>query len=883
MARAKAQVLHGERRARSSDSLLLSKRIVYRMKENLVQNPDKSLIDCLIETRIATADKNLAINELVEMRDQVKKSLKYAMETGEATGYLTFLKPECFNMLKRELVTRIGFEPAEREYQRRLELDRRHREQLDHLSEDSEDFSEGEKDSRFGEEVVSGKFHRVHKVDPDPPTPQYVPRIDVSNLRDENINSDLSTFRSGHPSPPVQPGQKKNGQKSSGSSEERFFGANLRKPTEINPFASPQRYDKLTLEKELSKVSGLPKKTPRAEDVVPTDAVVLKDSRREVRFIRSQPIISTQRSTLTQTSDVERKEGGTQTFSEKSSFKDDIEKIDIATDPPSFDELAPKVDQAPSTSNSRSSTPSDLSDGEILKKIPGKVMTVRPDGSIVMDERSIPEVESPKKDPKNRKWRLVRSFSDFNLSNSEWFSRLHSPKGKDKDGFVKDVMHKISHRFGSRSSSSAKGSGLAGSSPNLSRPETPKTPIAIDFDELEEKRPQYQFFVSSSPNRSIRIAEEDLSSSTDLPTSPNCSHSKNSPRRGPPIVLEDHDVPVSPRKKNGPSSRMYPNSPSSSSSSSSKISSPGFSRGDFVRGPKTDALKQRTESTCDRISRIRQWDDEAARRQDVMTSSTTDDDDDVTRDLIPGSCGVVDPSPGSYKNKRASNGQPYEPTHHEHVANTLSHAIGIGPSVLVFHYFMIGEAHRELQYWLMLLYGTFTTLLFASSTVYHTCELLYRQKNERRKLRYYLHIFDRAAIYLFIAASYTPWLTLRHCGYPGLNLKWMIWVFAILGILYQYNFHERYKTLETLLYIAIAGGPSVAIFTMNDRSGLDLMMVGGACYAVGVIFFKLDGVIAFAHAIWHVFVLMGASCHTYAVYAHLLGPDRSNPMPEIVL
>lgn len=87
----------------------------------------------------------------------------------------------------------------------------------------------------------------------------------------------------------------------------------------------------------------------------------------------------------------------------------------------------------------------------------------------------------------------------------------------------------------------------------------------------------------------------------------------------------------------------------------------------------------------------------------------------------------------------------------------------------------------------------------------------------------------------------------------------MIWVFAILGILYQYNFHERYKTLETILYIFIAAGPSVAIFTMNDRTGLEWMMMGGVMYAVGVVFFKLDGIIAFAHAIWHLFVLLGRS------------------------
>jgi len=230
-------------------------------------------------------------------------------------------------------------------------------------------------------------------------------------------------------------------------------------------------------------------------------------------------------------------------------------------------------------------------------------------------------------------------------------------------------------------------------------------------------------------------------------------------------------------------------------------------------------------------------------------------------------------------NKRAGPGEAYEPTRHEHVANTVSHAVAILPSFIAFH-LMLEAAHRDLQENICWIYGTFTSLLFITSTSYHACEWMFRPG--RRRLRYYLHIVDRAAIYFFIAASYTPWLTLRHCGIAGVNLKWIVWACAILGVLYQYNFHERYKTVETVLYGIISGVPGVAVFAMNERSGLDLMMIGGLVYAIGVVFFKMDGVIPFAHAIWHGHVVIGAGIHLYAVHNTLLGPDRNNPVPVVV-
>ncbi|XP_031672294.1 monocyte to macrophage differentiation factor 2-like [Oncorhynchus kisutch] len=119
-----------------------------------------------------------------------------------------------------------------------------------------------------------------------------------------------------------------------------------------------------------------------------------------------------------------------------------------------------------------------------------------------------------------------------------------------------------------------------------------------------------------------------------------------------------------------------------------------------------------------------------------------------------------------------------------------------------------------------------------------------------------------------------PWscvsrLMLRELGPWSSHMRWIIWIMAVIGSTYVFYFHERYKLLELLGYVAMGAGPALVILSMADRAGLCELAVGGIFYVVGVAFFKSDGVVPFAHAIWHLFVAMGAATHYYAIWRHL--------------
>lgn len=72
-----------------------------------------------------------------------------------------------------------------------------------------------------------------------------------------------------------------------------------------------------------------------------------------------------------------------------------------------------------------------------------------------------------------------------------------------------------------------------------------------------------------------------------------------------------------------------------------------------------------------------------------------------------------------------------------------------------------------------------------------------------RTLKDLLHRGDRAMIYIFIAGSYFPWLSLTMPAHPTITftLKWLIWILASLGIIYQQvNLSNIMINHSTLIY-----------------------------------------------------------------------------------
>uniref|UniRef100_A0A672LU24 Monocyte to macrophage differentiation associated 2 n=1 Tax=Sinocyclocheilus grahami TaxID=75366 RepID=A0A672LU24_SINGR len=162
-------------------------------------------------------------------------------------------------------------------------------------------------------------------------------------------------------------------------------------------------------------------------------------------------------------------------------------------------------------------------------------------------------------------------------------------------------------------------------------------------------------------------------------------------------------------------------------------------------------------------------------------------------------------------NNRAPSNKRYQPTEYEHAANCATHALWIIPSIVggILLYLLSDDHWEEISAWL---YGAGLSSLFIISTVFHTISW---KKSHLRSVEHCFHMCDRMVIYFFIAASYTPWLTLRDLGPWAAHMRWVVWVMASGGTAYVFFFHERYascflrplcyrfKVVELVCYVAM--------------------------------------------------------------------------------
>ena len=198
----------------------------------------------------------------------------------------------------------------------------------------------------------------------------------------------------------------------------------------------------------------------------------------------------------------------------------------------------------------------------------------------------------------------------------------------------------------------------------------------------------------------------------------------------------------------------------------------------------------------------------------------------------------------------------------EEISNFVSHTVGAGLSILAFIILTIRASWvRDVGTIISFMaFGFGLIVLYTMSSIYHGL------KPGTAKMVF--EIFDHSAIYILIAASYTPFLYLVVNSPMNKVILAIQWIVCFLGILFKAFFTGKFKLFSTLLYLIMGW---MIVFAWNDlinninRVSLIYLVLGGVLYSLGTIFYSWK-ICKFNHMIWHIFVIMGSISHFFAVY-----------------
>lgn len=208
----------------------------------------------------------------------------------------------------------------------------------------------------------------------------------------------------------------------------------------------------------------------------------------------------------------------------------------------------------------------------------------------------------------------------------------------------------------------------------------------------------------------------------------------------------------------------------------------------------------------------------------------------------------------------------------EEIANAISHGLGAllavaALPVLVTRALALGSRADVAA---AAIYAATMILLYGVSTLYHA---LPRSLWHGRAKDWLLRL-DHAAIYVFIAGSYTPFtLGVLNTG-PGLTLLIAVWAAAAFGVAIKLLNRLRQPLVSTLIYLAMGWAVVFAVGPLMERipaAGLALLVAGGLSYTLGALVFLLDNRLRYAHFVWHLFVLGGSTCHFFAALWYAYG------------
>ncbi len=203
-------------------------------------------------------------------------------------------------------------------------------------------------------------------------------------------------------------------------------------------------------------------------------------------------------------------------------------------------------------------------------------------------------------------------------------------------------------------------------------------------------------------------------------------------------------------------------------------------------------------------------------------------------------------------------GRPYTRT--ELVWDGVIHVVGLLLSVAIGGVLLtvagLKTAPNELP--MLAVYVTSLVVVFSISMAFNLAPVT--------PLKKFLARLDQAAIFLLIAGTYTPLLSLLGQSTTDIMLA-VLWGAALVGIALKLLVPRHFDRPAILLYLGMGWSGIIVFKSLAEAlppSTLWLILAGALAYSSGIIFYFWER-LHFHNVLWHCFVVIGASLHLWAV------------------
>jgi hemolysin III len=167
-----------------------------------------------------------------------------------------------------------------------------------------------------------------------------------------------------------------------------------------------------------------------------------------------------------------------------------------------------------------------------------------------------------------------------------------------------------------------------------------------------------------------------------------------------------------------------------------------------------------------------------------------------------------------------------------------------------------------------LIYTLTIVAMFSVSATYH--RVTWTSANAHK----WMKRLDHSMIFIFIAGSYTPFALLALPSEKGMVLLWIVWAGALAGVLLKMCWPTAPAWVGVPLYLLLGWVAAWFIGPIMQGAGvaaLVLLIVGGALYSVGGVFYGLKWPNPWPttfghHEFFHACTAVAAICHYIAMW-----------------